>query len=92
MFNKCEENQIANIAVSQTEEIILEMASIVMENRKLRKEVARLRKVEEEYHQYIADRCKASEEASFNMLKTALAGISIGKDDMELARELVDYM
>lgn len=92
MFNKFEEMEIANIAISQTEEIVLTMASIVMENRKLREEVARLRKVEEEYHQYVADRCRASEEASVNMLKAALVGIASGKGDMELARELVDYV
>lgn len=92
MFNKFEEMEIANIAISQTEEIVLTMASIVMENRKLREEVARLRKVEEEYYQYVADRCRASEEASVNMLKAALVGIASGKGDMELARELVDYV
>ena len=92
MFDKYEEIAIGDIAIAHTEEIILEMANIVMKNRKLREEVARLRKVEEEYHQYISDRCRASEEASQNMLRAALVGIATGKGDMELARELVDYI
>ena len=62
------------------------------QNRKLRQEVVRLRKVEEEYHKSIADRCRASEEASRNMLKVALVGIATGKNDLELAKELVEHM
>lgn len=74
------------------EDIILGMADIVEENRYLRCENERLQKVEKQYHQSIIDRCRASEEASFNMLRAACVGIAMGKDDRELARELVDYM
>jgi len=91
-FDKWQQREIADIAIEQTEEIILTMANIVMENRKLREEVTRLRKVEEEYHQDIIDRCRASEQASLNMLNAALVGIAIGKDDKELARELVEFV
>lgn len=91
-FTKWEERVIANIAVEQTENIILTMADIVIENRNLREEVERLRKVEEEYHQYVADRCRAADEASRNMIKAALVGVASGKGDMELARELVEFM
>lgn len=91
-FTRFEESVIASIAVEQTENIILTMADIVIENRNLREEVARLRKVEEEYHSYVANRCRASEEASVNMLRAALVGIASGKDDMELASELVKFV
>lgn len=74
------------------EELVLGLADIVNENRYLRKENARLQKVEEEYHQSIIDRCRASEEASLNMLKAACVGISQGKSNMELARSLVEHL
>ena len=74
------------------EELVLGLADIVRENRYLREENERLQKVEEEYHQSIIDRCRASEEASLNMLKAACIGHAQGKKDMELARELVKYM
>lgn len=74
------------------EELVLGLADIVNENRYLRKENARLKKVEEEYHQNIIDRCRASEEASLNMLRAACVGVAQGKGDMELARELANYM
>ena len=74
------------------ESIILEMASIVRENRCLRAENERLRKVEKEYHEYVNEMCRKSEERSLNMLRCALVGTAIGQDDMELARELVDYL
>ena len=77
---------------SEAEEIILYMADLVQENWQLREENERLRKVEEDYHQSIIDRCRASEEASRNMLKATLIGIAQGKGDMEIAREIVDYM
>lgn len=74
------------------EELVLGLADIVNENRYLRKENARLQKVEEEYHQSIIDRCRASEEASLNMLKAACIGITQGKSDIELARSLVKHL
>ena len=74
------------------DELVLVLADIVNENRYLRKENARLKKVEEEYHQSIIDRCRASEEASLNMLRAACVGVAQGKGDMELARELANYM
>ena len=74
------------------EDVVLGLAEMIRENRYLREENERLRKVEEEYHQSIIDRCRASEEASFNMLRAACVGVAMGKKDMELARELVEYM
>lgn len=74
------------------EEIILGLADIVQENRYLRAENKRLRGVEKEYHQSIIDRCKQSEQASLNMLKAACVGVMQGKEDVELAKELVDYL
>lgn len=74
------------------EEIILSMADIVRENRILRAENKRLQGVEDKYYQSINDRCRASEEASQNMLAAALVGFATGKDDMTLAGELVDYV
>lgn len=72
----------------QIEEIILGMADIVIENRQLREENKRLRKIEKEYHQSIMDRCRESEQASLNMLKAAMVGVVQGKNDKELANDL----
>lgn len=74
------------------EELVLGLADMVYENRYLRQENARLQKVEKEYHQSIIDRCRESEQASLNMLKAACVGIAQGKNDMELARDLVEYL
>ena len=74
------------------EDIVLEMAAIVKENQYLRKENERLKEVERKYNKEIFERCRASEEASRNMLKAAIVGISIGKDDKQLASELLEYM
>lgn len=74
------------------EELVSGLADIVEENKYLRKENARLQKVEKEYHQSIIDRCKASEEASVNMLRAACVGMVQGKDNMELARSLVEHL
>lgn len=74
------------------EELVLGLADIVQENRYLRVENERLRGVEKEYHQSIIDRCKQSEQASLNMLKATCVGVIQGKEDAELARELVDYL
>lgn len=76
----------------QIEEIILGMADIIYENRQLRKENERLRKIEKEYHQSIIDRCRESEQASLNMLKAAMVGIVQGKNDKELANDLIKYL
>ena len=91
-FDKFQEMEIAKIAIEQTEEIVLAMADMVLENRKLREEVERLRKIEKEYHQSIYERCIASEQASMNMLRTALVGVALGKEDLELARELAEFI
>ena len=74
------------------ENIILEMADIVRENRILREENEKLRKVEKEYSDFIYERARQSEQASHNMVRAALVGIMAGKDDTELTKELLDYM
>ena len=74
------------------EELVLGLADIVRENRYLRQENTRLREVEKEYHQSIIDRCRESEQASLNMFKAACVGIAQGKNDMELARDLVEHL
>jgi len=74
------------------ENIILTMADIVIENRILRAENQRLREVEEDYHKSIFDKCRASEKASQNMLKAALIGIGTGKSDIELAKDMIEYL
>lgn len=66
------------------EELIITMAEIVYENRELQREVARLRKIEKDYHQSINDRCRVSEEASRNMLRAAIVGIDIGKSNNKI--------
>lgn len=76
----------------EVENIILTMADIVRENHYLRKENERLKKVEEEYRNFVFETARASEQASRNMLNAALVGIVQGKEDVELARELVDYL
>lgn len=76
----------------EVEELILGMADLVMENRTLRAENERLQKMEQEFHAYILQQAEASEKASQNMLKAALVGITMGKQEAELARELVDYI
>lgn len=63
----------------QIEELILGMADIVMENRELRYENARLMKIEKEYHESIFEKARLSEQASRNMLNAALVGIEIGR-------------
>ena len=47
----------------ETEELILTMADVVMENKQLRQEVKRLREVEKEFHDYIMEQCRESEQA-----------------------------
>ncbi len=61
------------------ENMILEAANIIRENRYLRKENERLKKVEEEYHQIITDRCREADEHSYNLLRAACTGLSLGK-------------
>lgn len=74
------------------EELVLELADIVKENRYLRQENIRLKKVEKEYHQSIIDRCIESEQTSLNMLKAVCVGVAQGKNDMELARNMVEHL
>ena len=82
----------ANMERYDIEELVLEFADIVRENRYLRKENARLQKVEMDYRKSIEDRCRESEQASLNMFKAACVGIAQGKNDMELARDLVEHL
>lgn len=74
------------------EDLVLGFADIVRENRYLRKENARLQKVEMDYRKSIEDRCRESEQASLNMLRAACVGIAQGKDNMELAEELIEHL
>ena len=74
------------------ENMILEMADIVRENRILREENKRLRKVEKEYNDSIYKRAEQSEQASRNMVRAALVGVIAEKDNEELTKELLDYM
>lgn len=37
-------------------------------------------------------RCRESEQASLNMFKAACVGIAQGKNDMELAKDLVEHL
>lgn len=74
------------------ENMILEMADIVRENRILREENKRLRKVEKEYNDSIYKRAEQSEQASRNMVRAALVGVIAEKDNVELTKELLDYM
>ena len=82
----------ANMERYDIENLILGFADIVRENRYLRKENARLQKVEMDYRKSIEDRCRESEQASLNMFKAACVGIAQGKNDMELARDLVEHL
>ena len=74
------------------EEMILVMADMVMENRYLREEVARLQKVENEYYHDINKTARENEEINRNIIGTALKGIITGKSDMQLVSELIDCM
>ena len=58
-----------------TEEMILTMADIVMENRYLRKEVARLQKVEKEYYHAINKAAREGEKACRDIIRTPLNNI-----------------
>lgn len=57
------------------EEMILAMADIVMENRYLREEVARLQKVEKEYYHDINERARKSEETMRDIIRIPLVNI-----------------
>jgi len=59
----------------EAEELILTMADIVVENRQLREEVKRLRKVEKEFHDYIMEKCKESENAVRDIIRMPLKNI-----------------
>lgn len=60
------------------EDIILGMADIVMENRDLRYEVARLRKAQEEYREYVREQVRNSEKADRELLKMILENVLMG--------------
>lgn len=57
------------------EEMILTMADIVMENRCLREEVARLQKVEKEYYHAINKAAREGEKACREIIRTPLNNI-----------------
>ena len=59
----------------ETEELILTMADIVVENRQLRQEIKRLSEVEKEYHDYIMGQCRESEKAVRNIIRIPLENI-----------------
>lgn len=58
-----------------TEEMILAMADIVVENRQLRQEVKRLKEVEKEYHDYIMEKYRAGERAFRDIICIPLENI-----------------
>lgn len=59
----------------EAEEMILTMADIVIENRKLRQEVKRLREVEKEFHDYIMEEYRAGEQAVRDIIRIPLENI-----------------
>lgn len=59
----------------ETEELILAMADIVVENRQLRQEVKRLREVEKEYYGYVAEQCRESEKEVRDIIRIPLNNI-----------------
>lgn len=61
----------------ETEELILSMADIVVENRQLRQEVKRLREVEKEFHDYIMEKYRASEQEFRNIIRMPLENICL---------------
>jgi len=59
----------------ETEELLLSMANIVVENRQLRQEVKRLSEVEKEYHDYVMEQCGESEKALRDIIRISLENI-----------------
>lgn len=59
----------------ETEELILTMADIVVENRQLRQEVRRLSKIEKEFYDYINEQCRESEQAVRDIIRIPLENI-----------------
>ena len=57
----------------EVEDIILGMAEIVMECRKLRREVEELREFKDKYYEQVNERYKDAQMHSINMLKLAIA-------------------
>lgn len=78
--------------IYEVENMILGMAEIVYENRRLRRENEKLRETREEYYKFVSEAAQASERASHNMLKAAITGIAMGKSEIELAQELVEHI
>lgn len=64
----------------EAEELILSMADIVVENRQLRQEVKRLKRVEKEFHYYIMEAHKEGEEAVRNIICMPLENICLMMD------------
>jgi len=58
-----------------TEDLILTMADIVVENRQLRQEVKRLKEVEKEFHDYINKQHREGEYAFRDIIRTPLENI-----------------
>lgn len=56
----------------EAEELILSMADIIVENRQLRQEVKRLSEVEKEYHDYVMEQCRESEQAVRDIIRISL--------------------
>lgn len=59
----------------ETEEIILAMADIVMENRQLRKEVQELREIKKEYVHFINEQTRKSERDFADTVKLVTVNI-----------------
>lgn len=68
-------NQVNTMNRYETEELILTMADIVVENRQLRQEVKRLSEVEKEYHDYVMEQCRESENAVRDIIRIPLENI-----------------
>lgn len=61
----------------ETEELILSMADIVVENRQLRQEVKRLSEVEKEFHAYVMEEYRAGEQAFRDIIRIPLDNICL---------------
>lgn len=68
-------NEVNTMNRYETEELILTMADIVVENRQLRQEVKRLSEVEKEYHDYVMEQCRESEKAVRDIIRIPLENI-----------------
>lgn len=65
----------------QTEELVLGMADIVYENRRLRRELNEALEYKQKYHDLIDRNFKQAQESSANLLNAIMAGaFATGKD------------